>query len=216
MSRREVWQNLRTPVIVVSLFGQLSKGLDCTTFTGRAKHCLSFSILGRKLTTLEYAVEIVNGTLVAPRDRMKREFSELEDCPNAVLILKQDSLDKTHRQLRTFHGTMIEQIQAFIMATEGLYKSADRIKQELKDQFLTKVKRYWDDGSPVILKIAHPTKPGVSMDWHMEETPSLSTLSIDQMRAFIDAILDYYLHTAGLHIEIDPDLASHRYTDEKR
>ena len=157
------------------------------------------------LIYLSYECEIKAGQLIAPRQRIKKEISFLADCPEVVMVLKPAGKAKTLQQLRVFHGVIIPQIQDFYMATEGLYKSSDRIKAELKEQFLPKMKRYYDDGSPVIINIAHPTKPGVKMQWHFEETPSLSTLTIDQVRGFIDAILGHFLHEMGLVIEIDPE-----------
>lgn len=151
--------------------------------------------------------------MLAPRGRMVKEISELADVPEAELVLTQAVNPKTHRQLRTLHGPIIEQLQDFYMATEGVYKSADRIKHELKSQFLQPVKRYWDDGSPVILRIKHPTKEGVAMDWHMEELPSLADLDIEQMNSFITSILEYFLHERGWHIELDPEKASPKFHD---
>lgn len=148
-----------------------------------------------------------------PRERMLKEIAELSDNPEALLILKPMDNPKTHRQLRTFHGPIVHQVQDFIMATEGVYKSVDRVKYELKEQFLQRRKKYWDDGSPVIWKIQHPTKEGVFTEWHVEELPSLSELSIDDARAFIDSILDYFLHERGLTIIIDPVEADPKYTD---
>ena len=161
----------------------------------------------RKLHRLSWLVEIRDGQMLAPRPRMLREISELADVPEAELVLTQAVNPKTHRQLRTLHGPVIAQIQDFYMAVDGVYKSVDRIKHELKQQFLQPVKRYWDDGSPVIIQITHPTKPDVKMDWHFEELPSLASLDIEQMNSFITAIMEYFLHERGLSIEIDPDKA---------
>lgn len=171
------------------------------------------NIQKRKLHRLSWLVEIKDGVMLAPRPRMIREISELADVPEAELVLTQAVNPKTHRQLRTFHGPIIAQIQDFYMAIDGVYKSPDRIKHELKQQFLQPVKRYWDDGSPVILRITHPTKPGVKMDWHMEELPSLADLDIEQMKEFICSIVEYFLHERGLSIEIDPDKADPKFHD---
>jgi hypothetical protein len=167
----------------------------------------------RKLHRLSWLVEIKDGKMLAPRPRMVREIAELADVPEAELVLTQAANPKTHRQLRTLHGPIIEQLQNFYMADEGVYKSIDRIKHELKAQFLQPVKRYWDDGSPVILRITHPTKRGIKMDWHMEELPSLASLDIEQMNSFIAAIVEYFLHERGWVIEIDPDKADPKYHD---
>jgi len=167
----------------------------------------------RKLHRLSWLVEIKDGKMLAPRPRMLKEISELADVPNAELILSQAANPKTHRQLRALHGPIIEQLQNFYMTEEGVYKSADRVKHKLKVQFLHPKKCYWDDGSPVILRIIHPTKPGVSMDWHKEELPSLADLDIEQMNSFITAILEYFLHERGWVIEIDPEKADPKFHD---
>ena len=69
--------------------------------------------------------------------------------------------------------------------------------------FLPKEKQYYTDGSPVMLILQHPERKGVTYQWHLEKTPSLADLSIEQMRGFIDAILEYYLHERGRHIVIE-------------
>lgn len=167
----------------------------------------------RRLVSMSWLVEIKDGKMLAPRPRMIKEISELADVPEARLTLCPESNPKTHRQLRTFHGPIIEQVQDFYMAIDGVYKSADRVKHELKQMFLTPVKKYWDDGSPVIIRISHPTKKDVKMDWHMEELPSLGDLSIEQMRSFINAVMEYFLHERGLVIEIDPQMADPKFND---
>jgi len=166
----------------------------------------------KDLLSIRWFVEVRDGKIIMPTNLIRQEVSVLNDCPRATLTLKQEGKEKTHAQMRTFHGPIIEQVQAFVMATDGLYKSVDRIKHELKEMFLQKKKRYWDDGSPVIIKIQHPTKEGVFMEWHMEEVPSLTELNISQARSFIDHILDYYLQR-GLVIEIDETKASSKITD---
>ena len=167
----------------------------------------------RKLHRLSWLVEIKDGKMLAPRPRMLKEISELADVPNAELILSQAANPKTHRQLRVLHGPIIAQIQDFYMAIDGVYKSADRIKHELKAQFLNPVRQYYDDGSPVMVKIQHPTKDKVFFEWHMEQLPSLADLSVDQMNSFITSILEYFLHERGLHIEIDPEKADPKFLD---
>ncbi len=149
--------------------------------------------------------EIKDGKLLAPRPRIGRDLAETLDCPEVEMRLRPVGKNKTLAQLGVFHGPIIEQIQAHYMAAEGVYKCRDRIKSELKDQFLPKKKQYWDDGSPVLVKIPHPEKKGVWYHWHLEQTPSLSTLTLDQFRDFIDAIIAHFLHETGLSIEIDPD-----------
>lgn len=157
------------------------------------------------LTELRYLCEIKSGQLLAPRTRIRKDLGELLDCPEVELRLRPVGQNKTLAQLAVFHGPIIEQIQAHYMAGEGVYKCPERIKAELKDQFLPKKLQYWSDGSPVLVKVPHPEKKGVWHYWHLEQTPSLSTLTVDGFRGFIDAILHYFLHEEGLSIEIDPD-----------
>lgn len=159
----------------------------------------------RKLVQLLYLCEIKDGQLLAPRPRIRKDLAEMRDCPEVEMRLRPVGKNKTLEQLAVFHGPIIEQIQAHYMAAEGIYKCRERIKAELKDQFLPKKKQYWDDGSPVLVKIPHPEKQGVWYHWHLEQTPSLSTLTVDGFRGFIDAILSHFLHSEGLSIEIDPD-----------
>ena len=157
-------------------------------------------------TQLTYDASIVKGQLLIPdRAAMKKDFLEIGDCDSVQLIIKPKGHEKTNAQLRAFHKPILEQIQAFEMATNGLYKTKDRIKHELKEMFLQKKRRYWSDGSPVIIRIQHPEKKGVFMEWHMEEVPSLAKLTKNQMREFFDAIRDHYLHTYGLDIQIGDD-----------
>ena len=149
--------------------------------------------------------------MIVPRDQMLLDIAGLKDCPCARLTLQQEGDEKTGPQIRAFHGPVIRQVQDWIMANEGVFKSPDRVKYELKEKFLKKEKRYWSDGSPVILKIQHPTKKGVHTEWHLEELPSLSKLSMARMRGFIEAIMEYYWDNYQYRIDIDPELANPKF-----
>ena len=158
-------------------------------------------------TKLTYNAAIVNGQLFIPnRKQMQADFKEIAHCESVIVTVMPQGEEKTTPQLRAFHGPILEQIQAFEMSVNGRFKTKDRIKHELKEAFLQKRKRYWSDGSPVIIRIQHPEKKGVTMDWHMEEVPSLSKLTKAQMREFFDAIREYYLHTFALDIQIGDDV----------
>ena len=158
----------------------------------------------KEFIKLHYHASIIKGQLFIPnRAEMKNDFLAIGDCEDVTMTLEPTSEGKSNAQIRTFHGPIVGQVQAFEMATNGVYKNADRVKHELKEQFLPKQKRYWTDGSPVIIKIQHPERKGVFMEWHMEEVPSLADLTKNQMRGFFDAIMDFYLHTHGLDIQID-------------
>ena len=158
-----------------------------------------------KEKTLVYTGAVINGQLaIAERERMRADFKEAGNCDSAKIIIKLGGDEKTAPQMRAFYGAIIEQVSAFEMDVNGVFKSNDRIKDELKRAFLPLRKRYWSDGSPVIIKIAHPEKKGVTVDWHVEEVPSLADLSMDEMRAFFDAIISHY-QERGLIIEIGHD-----------
>jgi hypothetical protein len=43
-----------------------------------------------------------------------------------------------------------------MMATQGVYQCAEKIKHDLKEMFLHKEKQYYTDGSPVMLTLQHP------------------------------------------------------------
>ena len=103
---------------------------------------------------------------------MKNDFLAIGDCENVELIIKPQSEGKSNAQIRAFHGPILEQIQSFEMATNGVYKTKDRIKHDLKEAFLQKQRRYWSDGSPVIIKIQHPERKGV------KEVPEINPNSI--------------------------------------
>lgn len=158
-------------------------------------------------TQLSYDAQIIAGQLaIQDRATMQREIKSLPEGANVLLIVKPRGKEKTNAQLRAFHGPVLEQIQAWEQEVNGIYKDKERIKHELKEMFLPKSKQYFKDGMPVMVKILHPERKGVFMEWHVEETPSLAKLSKSEMRAFFDAFRDYYLHERGLDIEIGPDL----------
>lgn len=160
--------------------------------------------MNKKLKTLTYIGRIEGGVLHVPRRRMQHDIAQVMDEPMVEITIRPEKRGKTQEQLGAFHGPIVEQIQADYMARDGVYKSEDRIKFDLKNQFLIKEKKYWSDGSPVLLQIQHPEKKGVTMTWHMEQVPSLADLSLEQMRDFIDRILEWYQHERGLTIIIDP------------
>ena len=135
---------------------------------------------------------------------MERELAMCEDEPDVEVIIRREKRPKTWEQLKAFHGPIIEQVQADTMARDGVYKCAEQIKDELKNQFLPKVKQYYSDGSPVMIQVQHPERRGITYAWHLEKTPSLETLSVEQMRGFIDAIVDYYWHELEVRIIIEP------------
>ena len=156
-----------------------------------------------RLKPLHYLASLKNGKLTLPRARMEKELAMFEDEPDVEVIIRREKRPKTWPQLKVFHGPIIEQIQSDMMATQGVYQCAERIKNDLKEMFLPKEKQYYTDGSPVMLTLQHPERKGVTYQWHLEQTPSLADLSIEQMRGFIDAILEYYLHERGLQIVIE-------------
>jgi len=159
-----------------------------------------------RLKQLSYLALIKGGKLIIPAlKRMQQEIAKLDDEPDVLVTVAREKTPKTWPQIKTFHGPIVEQVQAFIEQTEGVFKSPDHVKAILKNMFLEKEKVYWNDGSPKMVTIPHPEREKVSMEWHEARLPSLADLSIEQMRAFIEAILEYYFHECDLIIEIDPE-----------
>jgi hypothetical protein len=158
-------------------------------------------------TQLSYEATIIKGSLFVPeRARMQAEIKSMPEGQEVLLIVKPRGKEKTNPQLRAFHGPVLEQIQAWEQETNGVYKDRDHIKHELKHQFLPRVKQYFDDGAPKLVKVPHPEKKNVFVNWHVEETPSLAKLTKSEMRDFFDAFREYYLHECGLDIQIGDDL----------
>jgi hypothetical protein len=153
---------------------------------------------------LSYPASIQNGKLTLPRERLEKDLEKIGECLFCEVVIREPYRGKTAAQLAAFHGTIIDQVQIHYMDTEGVYKGRDMIKAELKDQFLPKEKQYYSDGSPLIRTIKHPERKGVTYQWHEEKPPSLAKLSLDDCRAFIDAILNWFYHERGLTIVIEP------------
>ncbi len=151
---------------------------------------------------LEYKGIEENGKIHAAFDRMCEEAHE--NYPNAELLITIQRLKdpKSWEQIKAFHGTIREQVQGF-HESNGTWKPLDKIKKELKEQFLEPEKEYYSDGSPVMLKIAHPEKKGVVYEWHKEVIPSLADLSKEQMTTFISDIIDHFWHKHGYSIIIE-------------
>jgi hypothetical protein len=151
---------------------------------------------------LSYLCSIEGGKLKLPRQRMLDELARLPDCENLVLKITEEKNPKTYKQIKAFHGTVCEQVQACYLEQDGEFQSLDKVKQGLKEQFLGREKQYYSDGSPVMLKLPHPERKGVFYEYHHTELPSLADLSIEQMRSFIDAIIEYFWHNRGWQIVI--------------
>lgn len=159
-----------------------------------------------KKINLSYLCSLERGKLKLPRQRVLDELSKLPDCENLVLTIKEEKTPKTYEQIKAFHGTVCEQVQACYLEQDGEFKALDKIKAELKEQFLGREKQYFSDGSPVMLKIPHPERKGVFYEYHYEAVPSLADLSIEQFRGFIDEIIAYFLHQRGWQIVIEEKL----------
>lgn len=155
----------------------------------------------KPLAKISHIARLVSGELIGLPD-IRAELKQMRDG-DVLFSVSEFKRPKTWEQLKAFHGPILQQIQADIQGREGVFKSLDRIKADLKERFLTKEKKYWDDGSPVLLQIQHPEKKGVTMTWHMEETPSLADLTVEEMNGFISEILEWYLHETGLDIQIN-------------
>lgn len=144
------------------------------------------------------------GKLLLDRKSLERKVQENPDTEGLTLLIK-DGRVRSPEQNRAFHGTILDQVQQIHMEVDGEFISKDRLKERLKEMFLPKVKRYYTDGSAVMVKIPHPERDGVYFNWHLEETPSTADLDVEQFTAFITEIKSHYLHNYGHAIEIsDP------------
>jgi len=149
---------------------------------------------------LTYPASIQKGKLTLPSEQLKKDIKNVGECLFCEVVIREPYKGKTAAQLGAFHGPIITQVQDHYMDTDGVYMGRDTIKAELKEMFLPKVKQYYTDGSPMMKTVNHPEKKGVTYQWHYEKTPSLADLSLDDFRAFIDAILDWFQHERGLTI----------------
>lgn len=144
---------------------------------------------------------INDGKLILDRATLDKKIKEAGNVDELTLVIK-DGRVRSPEQNRAFHGTILDQVQQVHMEVDGEFMSKDRLKEKLKEMFLPKVKRYYTDGSAVMVKIPHPERHGVFFNWHLEEVPSTAELDVDQFTAFITEIKSHYLHNYGYSIEI--------------
>lgn len=157
-----------------------------------------------KKIELSYLCSIENGQLKAPSERMRREISAIGNASDLVLVIKEEKRPKTYEQIKAFHGAVCEQVQACFLEQDGEFMSLDKVKRKLKEQFLPLEKQYYNDGTPVMVKLPHPERKGVFYEYHYEALPSLADLSVEQMRSFIDEIISHFLHERDWQIIIEP------------
>jgi uncharacterized membrane protein YheB (UPF0754 family) len=146
---------------------------------------------------------ITAGKLTAVPGLLYKEFESMKDGDVRVTV-EAYVRPKTWEQLKAFHGVIVPQVKAFIEDREGMSYTVERIKDDLKNTFLSKVKQYYSDGTPVMIKMAHPDKKNVSYLWHMEIVPSLADLKVDEMNQFISDIIAHFWETHGESIVIEP------------
>ena len=115
-----------------------------------------------RLKPLHYLASLKDGKLTLPRARMEKELAMCEDEPDVEVIIRREKRPKTWPQLKVFHGPIIEQIQSDMMATQGVYQCAERIKNDLKEMFLPKEKQYYTDGTPVMPTIKPTARPEIT------------------------------------------------------
>lgn len=155
-----------------------------------------------------YLAEIFpDGTIQAQPDRIKKHCAK---WPGKVIrvSLSEPPRSRTLRQNAAFHGTIREQVQKYYQDVEGQYKSLDRIKDELKKDFLIPAPQYYDDGSPVIVEVPHPEKKGVMYKYHLQKVPDTSELTLEEFNDFITSIIDHFWQNCNWSIVIDPKLRS--------
>jgi hypothetical protein len=160
--------------------------------------------MARQKINLSYLCSLKSGKLIAPSNRMREELAKLPDCENLVLVIKEEKISKTWEQIKCFHGPIVSQVQECHLEQDGEFLSLDKVKYRLKEQFLTKEKQYFSDGSPLTVKVPHPERANVWYEYHFSSVPSLADLSIEQFRSFIDEIISFYLHERSWSIVIEP------------
>lgn len=141
------------------------------------------------------------GKLILDRRSLEQKIQESPDVDELTLVIK-DGRVRSPQMNRAFHGTILDQVQQAHMDVDGEFISKDRLKDKLKEMFLSKVKRYYSDGSPVMVKIPHPEKQDVFFHWHLQEVPSTADLGMEEFSAFINEIQSHYLHNYGCDIQI--------------
>lgn len=142
------------------------------------------------------------GTLIADKQAIAADVARMKDGDVSVEI-KPYVRSKTYEQLKAFHGVVVPQVQAFIENREGMLYTAERVKDDLKAAFLKKVKEFYSDGTPVLIKLPHPERKGVFYEWHKEDVPSLADLKVDEMNQFISDIIAHFWEKHGESIVID-------------
>ena len=152
-----------------------------------------------------HIARIENGKLIAHKQAIASDVAKMKDGDVSIEI-KPYVRPKTWEQLKAFHGIIVPQVKAFIENREGMSYTVERIKDDLKAEFLQKVKQYYDDGTPVMIKMAHPDKKNVSYLWHFEKVPSLADLNVSEMNQFISDIIAHFWEKHGESIVIEQRL----------
>lgn len=146
---------------------------------------------------------IESGKLIADKQAIARDTAKMKDGDVSIEI-KPYVRSKTWEQLKAFHGVIVPQVKAFIEDREGISYTIERIKDDLKNTFLSKAKQFYSDGTPVMVKMAHPDKKNVHYMWHLETVPSLADLKVDEMNQFISDIIAHFWEAHGEGIVIEP------------
>lgn len=146
---------------------------------------------------------VVGGKLVFDdRDLFIRQVSELADSQHMQVDVYPLN-PKTAEQIRAFHGPVCRQVQEIIRELDGTLHQLDMVKHMLKDRFLPKRKRFFTDGTPVMQRIPHPDQDGAFFMHHLEEMPSLSELTMEEMTEFINNIISHFLNKCNRLITIE-------------
>ena len=87
---------------------------------------------------------IESGKLIADKQAIARDMAKMKDGDVSIEI-KPYVRSKTWEQLKAFHGVIVPQVKAFIENREGMSYTVERIKDDLKNTFLSKVKQFYSD-----------------------------------------------------------------------
>jgi len=146
---------------------------------------------------LIYHASINGDKIRAPWNSIRREVCE-KLTGDIEMTFEPSKGTRTLRQIRYFHGPLLKSVQEFYQERDGLTKTFDRIKQELKEEYIGIEPLDWDDGTPMLL-------PRMDVNGNIimireSRTQSLSDIGFEEMKELLSLIVHDFLTRKGWHI----------------
>lgn len=148
---------------------------------------------------MTFPARVIDGRFKIEHEHRKR-FLEAFNNQEVLLTAEEPLRYKTYEQLKAIHGPLRKGVQAYYRDVEGIKMSLDKVKWDLKCQFLGLWPRYHDDGTPKYMEIG-------GEKWHLKEVPSLRELSVEQADEFITNVIHWYRENKDWEISINPPYA---------